>query len=128
VAREAELDGALVYPARCAGNLHTSVIELLLRSSAQGVLVATCPPRDCWGREGPHWLEQRVHQGREAELRESLDRRRLRVVYAGEAERGLVRGELEALRESLRALEVTAPESKVELETECEPPAVEAAP
>ena len=125
VSSEERIDGALVYPMQCAGNLHTSVIELLIRSGAPGVLVATCPPRDCWGREGTHWLEQRIHHGREAELRESLDRRRLRVVHVGEAERGALRRELESFRQSLRDLAATTPESDVEIETECEPEALE---
>ena len=48
-----ESDGAAVYPVDCAGSLHTSVIELLVRSGSAGVLVLACPPRDCWNREGP---------------------------------------------------------------------------
>ena len=63
---------ALVYPVGCVGNVHTSVIEFLLRGGAHGVLIASCPPRDCQGREGTRWLEARIHEGREAELREGL--------------------------------------------------------
>lgn len=114
------LEGALGYPARCAGNVHTSVIELLLRAGAGGVLVAACPPRDCRGREGPRWLEQRVHHGREAELRESLDRRRLRIVYAGPAEGPVLVRELVAFRRSLAALPRGPAEASPEIDTECE--------
>lgn len=116
-------EGASVYPMRCAGNLHTSVIELLVRSGAAGVLVATCPPRDCWGREGPHWLGERVHGGREAELRESLDRRRLRVVHLGEGEGRRLQDELHGFRDSLGDLDAPAPDANLEIDTECEPPA-----
>src|SRR4029079_9869347 len=81
------VEGAVVYPVECAGNLHTSVMELLLRGGAAGGLVLACYPRDCRNREGPKWLEQRVYQGREAELQERVDRRRIVVAPAGLADR-----------------------------------------
>lgn len=120
--------GAALYPTLCAGNLHTSVVELLLRSGVGGVMIAVCSPRDCWAREGPRWLHERLYEGREAELRESLDRRRLRVVHAGEAERSQVRRELAAFRQQLAALAEPEREARVEIETECEPPPEEARP
>jgi coenzyme F420-reducing hydrogenase delta subunit len=127
IAGDESFEGAHVYATQCAGNLHTSVIELLLRGGAGGVMVASCPPRDCRGREGPKWLEERVHHGREAELRESLDRRRLRITYAGPGERALLRRELSAFRNSLRSLAAAPVEEDVELEVECDgPPAEEA--
>jgi ferredoxin len=117
----AELDGAPVYAVRCMGHLHTSVIEILLRSGVGGTLLASCPPRDCWSREGPKWLLERVYAGREAELRESIDRRRIALVYAGEAERGPVRRALGELRATVAALDAAAAEAAIELELECEP-------
>jgi ferredoxin len=122
-----DIGGALSYPMRCAGTVHTSVIELLIRAGAPGIFVVTCPPRDCWAREGPHWLEERVHRGREAELRESVDRRRLCIVHASEAETGRLERELQVFRETLRALDAVHPETDVDLDTECEPPPLEAA-
>jgi coenzyme F420-reducing hydrogenase delta subunit len=119
--RRAELDGSAVYPVRCIGHLHTSVIEYLLRSGVGGVLLASCPPRDCWSREGPRWLEERVYAGREAELRESIDRRRIAVAYAGEAERGVVRRALAGLRETVAGLDRAPREERVEIDAECEP-------
>ncbi|HEU4721083.1 MAG TPA: hydrogenase iron-sulfur subunit, partial [Gemmatimonadaceae bacterium] len=77
-----EAESARVYEVDCAGNLHTSVIELLVRAGAAGVLVIACPPRDCWNREGPRWLEQRVFHDREAELQPRVDRRRVRIAHA----------------------------------------------
>jgi ferredoxin len=71
--------GAVVHPVPCVGNLHTSVIELLLRGGAPGVIVCGCPPRDCVGREGPKWLHERVFNDREAELQHRVDRRRVRL-------------------------------------------------
>ena len=38
------LAGAAIYGVTCTGNLHTSVIELALRSGAPGVIVFSCPP------------------------------------------------------------------------------------
>jgi ferredoxin len=79
--------GAAVHPVDCAGNLHTSVVELFVRDGAAGVLVIACPPRDCWNREGPRWLLERLYHDREAELQARVDRRRVRVAYANASER-----------------------------------------
>ena len=48
---------------------------LSTRGGAAGVLVVSCPPRDCWHREGPAWLHERIYNGRDAELQERVDRR-----------------------------------------------------
>jgi ferredoxin len=81
-----EEEGAVVHEVDCAGNLHTSVIELLVRGGAAGVLVIACPPRDCWNREGPRWLSERVYEDREAELQARVDRRRVRIASANASE------------------------------------------
>jgi coenzyme F420-reducing hydrogenase delta subunit len=98
LAARSEVDGAPVLAVGCAGNLHTSVVETLLRAGAAGVLVAACPPRDCTSREGAKWLAARLFEGREAELHERAPRERVRVVHAGAAEGRLVRDALAALR------------------------------
>jgi ferredoxin/coenzyme F420-reducing hydrogenase delta subunit len=126
LAQHADAGGAAVYGVTCVGHLHTSVVEYLLRAGVGGVLIASCPPRDCWNREGPKWLEQRLHHGREAELRESIDRRRLGVVYAGEGERRVVLRALGELRDAVGALDRAQAESRIELELECEPKPAEA--
>jgi coenzyme F420-reducing hydrogenase delta subunit/Pyruvate/2-oxoacid:ferredoxin oxidoreductase delta subunit len=117
-----ELDGAPLFGVDCAGSVHSSVIEVLLRSGVNGVLVASCPPRDCWHREGPKWLDERLYHGREAELRDSADRSRLRVVHAGEGERREVRRALASFREELGARERAAPHADALLARECERP------
>jgi len=114
-----ELYGSPVFPVSCSGNLHSSVVELLVRSGAGGVLVVACPPRDCWSREGPVWLEQRLFMGREAELRSRVDPRRVRVVHAGEAERGVARAALREFREAVRSLAAAPAEDPGDLEREC---------
>jgi quinol-cytochrome oxidoreductase complex cytochrome b subunit/coenzyme F420-reducing hydrogenase delta subunit len=115
-----EMEGALVYPVSCGGNLHTSVVEYLLRAGAGGVLIVSCPPRDCWHREGPRWLEARLFHEREAELRERVDRRRVRLVHAAAGERAAVRAALAAFRTDLAALDAVSPESDIDLERLCE--------
>ena len=119
--------GAPVFPMRCIGHAHTSVMEYLLRSGVGGVLVASCPPRDCWHREGPKWLGERLYAGREAELRETLDRRRIRVAYAGEGERGVVLRAVAELRDAVASLDRAPREAEIEVSTECAGDGVEAA-
>jgi coenzyme F420-reducing hydrogenase delta subunit len=96
------------------------VVEYLLRAGAGGVLIVSCPPRDCWNREGPKWLEARLFHEREAELRERVDRRRVRLVYAGLGERGLLRTALATFREEIAALEATAAEPDIDLDRLCD--------
>ena len=93
-----------VWPITCAGNLHTSVVELLLRGGAGGVLVAACPPRDCWNREGPKWTEQRLFHEREAELQERVDRRRVRLIFAARDDRDIVAAALRDFQSEIIAL------------------------
>lgn len=113
--------GAPVLPVSCAGSLHTSVIELLVRAGVGGVLVVSCPPRDCWNREGVAWLEQRVHHGREAELQDRVDRRRVRLASAGAGEPLRVAAELSAFREAVAALDSPDAEAHLVIDTECDP-------
>jgi ferredoxin len=112
--------GAPVFPVTCAGNLHSSTVEYLLRSGAGGVLVAACPPRDCWSREGVKWMEARLFRGREAELQDRVDRRRVRVVYAAEAEGDVVAAALATFRRDLAALAATPGEPDPDVARECE--------
>jgi coenzyme F420-reducing hydrogenase delta subunit len=104
----------------CAGSLHTSVVEYLVRSGAGGVLIVACPPRDCQNREGPKWLEQRLYHEREAELKDRVDRRRVRLVSAGLAEMGTVAAELERMRRDVAALGWAQREMDIALDAECD--------
>lgn len=116
-----ESEGARVMPVECAGNLHSSAVEYAVRAGASGVLILGCPPRDCWGREGPKWLGERLFRGREAELKPRVDRRRLRVAYAGGGEAAVAVAELRRLREQVAPLDRPLPERAIELEALCEP-------
>lgn len=121
--------GASLHPVGCVGNLHSSVVELLLRGGADGVLIAGCPPRDCLGREGPKWLHERLYNDREAELQPRVDRRRVRTTtfapgafVESRAAYDQFRAELDALSSELGAA------STDELpEVECEPVPLEEA-
>jgi ferredoxin len=111
--------GALVREVRCAGNLHSSAVELALRFGAPGVLVFACPPRDCAGREGPKWLGERLFNDREAELQPRVDRRRVRV---GTMAAGDLRGTLACYDQFVRdvaALAPVVPVSDLDVMLEC---------
>jgi ferredoxin/coenzyme F420-reducing hydrogenase delta subunit len=113
--------GALAYPVDCAGGLHTSVIELLLRGRAAGVLVLPCPPRDCWNREGPRWLVERVYHEREAELQARVDRTRVRIVNVSAREGREALGAFRQFAAEVAALGPVAVADTVDVSIECEP-------
>jgi coenzyme F420-reducing hydrogenase delta subunit len=113
-------EGAAVLPVSCAGNLHTTVVELLLRSGAGGVLVLACPPRDCWNREGPRWLGERIYQGREAELQPRVPRGRVRVAHANAHERRHAVAELRAFSADVATLGLPARDVVLDVESACD--------
>jgi ferredoxin len=118
--------GGVPYPIDCAGNLHSSVIELLLRSGAGGVLVLACPPRDCWHREGPRWLVERVYHGREAELQARVSRARVRVENVNSRDRGRAIALMRKFATDLAALDRPAVEHGAVRDGECALAAAEA--
>jgi coenzyme F420-reducing hydrogenase delta subunit len=115
-----EVDGAAVYPVTCAGNLHTSVVEYLVRAGAGGVLIAACPERDCWSREGPRWLEGRLYHDREAELKARVDRRRVRLIHGASGEREELQAHLASFRRDVELLGNPFQETAIDLIAECE--------
>ncbi|MCY4398482.1 MAG: cytochrome b N-terminal domain-containing protein [Gemmatimonadetes bacterium] len=119
-------NGAPRFPVSCAGNLHSSVVEYLVRAGAGGVLVVACPPRDCWGREGPRWLVERLFNEREAELKARVDRRRVRVAYASFHDRHALETALDDFMRALTRLNTPSGETAIEVDTECEVPPAEA--
>lgn len=108
-------EGAYVWDIECAGSVHTSVIEQLLRRGVGGVMVLSCIPRGCSFREGPTWLEQRLFAGREAELPERVDRRRVVHLAAAPSEISHIRREVRAFAARLRTLREPATEAAVSL-------------
>jgi coenzyme F420-reducing hydrogenase delta subunit len=113
-------EGAATYTTDCAGNLHTSAIELLIRGGAAGVLVLTCPPRDCWNREGPKWLTERVYHEREAELQTRVDRARVRIVAVAAGERRAAVAALRVFSADVAGLALPMRERSVAIDAECE--------
>ncbi len=93
-----------LVPLACAGSLHTSVIETCLRRGVGGVLVLSCPARDCRYREGPKWLAERLYAGREAELHERVDRARVAFAALSTAEAEEALTVLAGLQQRVRAL------------------------
>ena len=120
VVEESTFDGAPVLAVDCAGSLHTSVVEYLVRSGAGGVLIVACPPRDCQNREGPKWLEQRLYHEREAELKDRVDRRRVFLAYQDLGELGTVAAALERGRRDVARLERAGREADIVLDAECD--------
>lgn len=113
--------GAHVHPVSCVGNLHSSVIEFFIRGGAPGVMAFGCPPRDCVGREGPKWLDQRLFHEREAELQPRVDRNRVRT---GTIAPGDLAGTVSAWTHfigELAPLGTPVPAQDLELEVECVP-------
>lgn len=120
VAAHEHVDGAPVYGVDCAGNLHSSVVELLVRGGSAGVLVVACPGRDCWNREGPRWTRERLFHGREAELQERVDRQRVRMVQLGLGEGPATERAIASFREHIRSLAAHEAEADPEISVECE--------
>jgi coenzyme F420-reducing hydrogenase delta subunit len=108
----------------CAGSLHTSVVELLLRRGFAGVFVVTCPPRDCSFREGPKWLAARIHDGREAELPPRVDRRRVAAAPFSIVGAGGIVHRLADFERELAALAIEI-EAAPEITAECDREAAE---
>jgi coenzyme F420-reducing hydrogenase delta subunit len=118
-ASELKAAGGVPYPIDCAGNLHTSVIELLLRGGIDGVLVLACPPRDCWHREGADWLEQRVYHAREAELQARVNRARVRIANVNGGDRDHAVEVVRTFAADVKALGRPAVDDDVEPEADC---------
>jgi coenzyme F420-reducing hydrogenase delta subunit/ferredoxin len=78
--------GARLFPVNCAGTVHSSTVEHLLKGGAGGVLVVGCPEHDGRTREGVTWTQQRLFEGRKADLKARVDRARVRLVQANVGE------------------------------------------
>jgi ferredoxin len=120
VGRSRLVDDAAVYSVTCAGNLHTSVVEYVVRAGAGGVLIVACPESDCWNREGSRWLEQRLFHDREAELQARVDRRRVRLVHGAAGERKELSDQLAGFKRAVAALARAAGEEEIDLVALCE--------
>ena len=118
---ERRFAGSRVYPVECAGSLHTSVLEYLVRAGAGGVMVAACSGRDCWNREGPKWAAQRLFAGREADLKDRVDRRRLRYIQTGAGGRREITAALAAFQAEVADIGPRSTETDIEIDQACDP-------
>jgi ferredoxin len=114
-------ESATFYPVDCAGSLHTSVVELLVRAGSGGVLVLACPPRDCWNREGPRWLHARMYLDREAELQARVDRHRVRVAHVDAHDVAGARAFIAAFAADLSRLGLPDADDSLDVDTACDP-------
>jgi ferredoxin len=120
LATHGDVAGVAVLPVDCAGTLHSSVVEYLVRAGAGGVMVMACPAADCWNREGPAWLDQRLFHGREAELQERVDRRRVALRHVAFADAAGAREAVHQFRAQVQRLAVAPPEEDFDLLARCE--------
>ena len=118
-APELSAAGGVPYPIECAGDLHSSVIEHLLRGGVDGVLVLACPSRDCSHREGARWLEERVHHGREAELQSRVNRARVRIANINGGDCAQAVEVLRSFAADVKALDRPRVDDDLEVGAEC---------
>ena len=84
-------------------------------------MVAACSGRDCWNREGPKWAAQRLYAGREANLKERVDRQRLRYVQTGAGGRREIAAALAAFKSQIAEMQPVRTETEIEIDQECDP-------
>jgi ferredoxin len=113
--------GAHVHAVSCVGNLHSSVVELLVREGVPGVIVFGCPPRDCVAREGPKWLRERLFNDREAELQPRVERQRVRIATLAPGDLAGALAAFGAFARDVATLRRPDRETDVELDAVCEP-------
>ncbi|HSJ23137.1 MAG TPA: cytochrome b N-terminal domain-containing protein [Longimicrobiales bacterium] len=103
-AGEAARSGARLFSVPCVGSLHSSTVETLIRGGAGGVLVVGCPEHDGRTREGVTWADARLFHGRMADLKDRVDRNRLRLVQANIGEGVELHAAVTAFRDQINAL------------------------
>jgi ferredoxin/coenzyme F420-reducing hydrogenase delta subunit len=101
---EAARCGARLLSVQCIGAMHSSTIELLLRGGAGGVLVVGCPEHDGRTREGVTWTKERLFEGRKADLKERVDRSRVRLAQATLGEGVALHAAVQAFASEIEAL------------------------
>jgi coenzyme F420-reducing hydrogenase delta subunit len=90
-------------------------VELLVRGGAGGVLVVGCPSHDGRTREGVDWAEARLFEGRPSDLKERVDRRRVKLVQASLGEGVVLHAAALAFAEEIEALAAADAPDVIEL-------------
>ena len=114
----AQQSGARFFPVECVGSLHSSTVETLLRGGAGGVLVVGCAEHDGRTREGVTWTQQRLFEGRKADLKERVDKDRVRLVQASLGEGVTLHDAARIFAAEIEALAAT-PSEAVDLVAVC---------
>jgi ferredoxin/coenzyme F420-reducing hydrogenase delta subunit len=115
---EAEATGALFFPLPCIGTMHSSTVEMILRGGAGGVLVAGCIEHDGRTREGVTWAQERLYDGRKADLKPRVDRRRVRLAQTVLTDQAGLHAAVIAFAEDISALK-TGDEDEVDVVALC---------
>jgi len=93
----------------CAGMLPPSFLDFVLsRRHADGVLISGCAEHDCYERLGDQWIEQRIANQRDPNLRDRVPRSRVAVSWNNPSRRGTLREALAQFRVHLRDAAVAA--------------------
>jgi len=87
----------------CVGMLPPSFLDFVLaRHHADGVLLSGCSAHDCYERLGDQWVEQRIANQRDPNLRARVPRERIGVAWQNPVQDGRLRESLVQFREQLR--------------------------
>lgn len=116
---EAARTGAKLFTIPCVGAMHSSTVEFLLRGGAGGVLVVGCAEHDGRTREGVTWTRERLFAGRPADLKERVDRKRLRLVEASLGEEARLHDASRAFAAEIEQLAGQEPEDMLDLVSLC---------
>jgi ferredoxin len=112
---EAERSGAKFMSVPCVGAIHSSTVEFMLRGGAGGVLVVGCPEHDGRTREGVTWTEARLFDGRKAELKDRVEKRRVRLVQAALGETAVFHDAARAFAAEIEALATAEPDAQLDV-------------
>jgi ferredoxin/coenzyme F420-reducing hydrogenase delta subunit len=109
---EAERTGAKFFPVECVGSMHSSMVEKMLKGGAGGVLVVGCQEHDGRTREGVTWTEERLFEGRLADLKPRVDRARVRLAQASLGESAVLHAAVQAFAAEIDQLAIENAESE----------------
>ncbi len=89
----------------CVGMLPPAFLDFALaRHHVDGVLLSGCAAHDCYERLGDQWVEQRIANERDPNLRARVPRERIAVSWQNSSQSGRLRESLAQFREQLRRL------------------------
>jgi ferredoxin/coenzyme F420-reducing hydrogenase delta subunit len=89
----------------CVGMLPPSFLDFVVaRHHADGVLLSGCAAHDCYERLGDQWIEQRIANERDPNLRGRVPRDRIAVAWQNPMQGGRLRESLAQFRAHLREL------------------------